>query len=757
MVALAPFWAASPTFPNETAPILAAGITTATLVHLSRLADGAIGTPFDTAALPFWFNVPPIIQAVPSGRMLAVTVPGTWAAGIYGARLKNGGTTSATTYLNGPDARWIQGDYGAVLEPGGTLYASGYCLGFNGQSSTMVLCQDGAVVATLTDPTRMAVDRNGVAYCLAFALPADLPDGDYDAYSHNGYGGPGTSGGWRKYGRTITSTVTTVTVAKRTAWPSGVTDFSLMAGADDDARMVAAIAATAAGGVIFFPAGTYHFSNRHALHAKTTLRGASRATTLVLWDIDPGGSGLYGADIGGGNRAAFSTEDISFQMPDASAHRAIEQRFVTEFFWHDRTGFTNALNQCTQSVNDPTGLYLSNCVACRISGCVFDSGGNCIFASNDVAYALVLGCSSTYRGTHIYIGGRCHSWIYDSPTLILNGDNGANDWGSNGNSGGLITGFHAGNIGAPYTQSIMVCRVSESANTTPIDAASKRPGWSLDGMDGVYHGGASSSGTTVTLSGTTRNDTQYNWAGSLLYVAEGTGAGQFVKVTVCANGVGSVTIASALAVDLDETSVIVIISDLSEIFLVGSVLGGSANCTMYEGARDNLIAGCDFGTPGQASTVEILAGTRAGGRCPNTRCQMLNNRVVTGTGTTAQLQVQDFAGDNDTDGLEGFVVRGWRSAGGTVSIRARCLETPVMAIARGVIEDNDGALEFEGGSDGANFDEVFYRSPGGTVHPSPVPPGCMLVSVDQTNATPAPGNVRSITTYGGVVRTEFFP
>ncbi len=711
-----------PIGPNDTALVLGSGMASAA-AEMAIVPSGAPGSPLAPAPLASltWYQV--TTQDI-TGRSLKAGVPAAWAQGIYATRIRASDGLSATKLVNAPDPRWIQGDYGPQLEPGGTLYVSGICLEFSGTTATAVLVQSGVIKATLTPTARLATDRNGAVYCLTFALPA-LAAGDYDLYLHNGLGG---SACWTKYSRTITSTVTTVTVSARTAWPQTQIDVSVQAGATTDDKLAAAIALIPNGGILHFPAGAYTITQRHAFKYHV-LDGPSPLTTTITWTVDPGGSGLYGTGTGiGSNRYPFSTQGIHFIMPDAASRRIVEQRFVAEFFWHDNCIFTTNLNSPHSDQNDPTGIYLGTTAACRIKDCTNASGGNCVFASNDATYVLILNQTSSWRGSHIYIGGRCHSWIYQPASLTLLGSYLTNAWAANDNPGAWVNTFNAGNTGAPYTQSIMICAPLEIASVTPVDT-SNRVGWTKDGMDGFYFGGATSSGTTITLAGTTRNDVTYDAAGALLYVADGTGAGQIAKVTVCSQGVGSVTIAAALAVALDGTSVVSICSDLSEIIKVGGTLATTCSDGGL-GGRDNINAGCDYGTVGGVTTVRIEGGTRAQGYAPNARSQNLNCRAVAST-VTFRVQSQDLA--SPATGyvgplVAGVVQRGQRAAGGVVVTDNRCLQTPAMRLMDLLDENSDGVLSFDDGSDGTNYVATAYRLSGGAVTPSPLPSGVTALS-----------------------------
>ncbi|MBM4078465.1 MAG: peptidase, partial [Planctomycetes bacterium] len=114
-------------------------------------------------------------------------------------------------------------------------------------------------------------------YDVHFRLPKDLPTGEYEAFVHNGYGGPA---GW--------SNALKLTVRAAQVWPTkqfNVREFGAVGDgkADDAPAIQAALDAASAngGGIVLLPPGSYLINKTLTVAPRTVVRGNSRERTWI--------------------------------------------------------------------------------------------------------------------------------------------------------------------------------------------------------------------------------------------------------------------------------------------------------------------------------------------------------------------------------------------------------------------------------------------------------------------------------------------
>ncbi|WP_139074440.1 hypothetical protein [Xanthomonas bromi] len=136
------------------------------------------------------------------------------------------------------------------------------------QPVRIALVKDGTVQRMLTADA--SNPKEGM-YAQSFAIPADLPPGDYELYLHNGSGGPSAWSRYSNFGigadRTAAPhTITTVNIAYQTNWPGTLCTVAAPVGngAPDDQSFSDAFACAANGGLISIPAGNYTLSQQYA-------------------------------------------------------------------------------------------------------------------------------------------------------------------------------------------------------------------------------------------------------------------------------------------------------------------------------------------------------------------------------------------------------------------------------------------------------------------------------------------------------------
>ena len=287
------YWASDPVRPGETVVACGSGFGAKPVVMVGRLADKPAGLPPATAAV-FPADATPAALYQPGDESVKFGVPAELRPGVFAYRVTGiGGATGGL--LNAPTIWWTQGDGGLTARPGGWVGAFGKDLGLEASPAT---------TGYLVGPRSLALKPTEAdCWTARFALPRDLPAGEYKLFVHNGYGGPA---GW--------SQGVGVTVAAPLAWPQtrfSVLDFGAEGSGDrdDTAAVQAALAAaeTSGGGVVWFPRGRYRLTEALKIPRHTVLRGESSTLTCLFWpDMDKPPRAL----VSGSN--SFGLEDLTF-------------------------------------------------------------------------------------------------------------------------------------------------------------------------------------------------------------------------------------------------------------------------------------------------------------------------------------------------------------------------------------------------------------------------------------------------------------
>jgi hypothetical protein len=293
MAAPAVYWASDPVRPGETVLACGSGFGAKPSVAVGRLNDKPAGLPPASKAL-FPTDARPATLYQPGDESVKFALPADLKPGVFAYRLTGAGG-EVSGLLNAPAVWWAQGDRGVTASPGGWVGAFGRNLAPGATPGT---------IGYLTGPRNLTLKvTEAECWSARFALPGNLPAGEYKLYVHNGYGGPA---GW--------SQAVKVTVAVPVAWSQtrlNVLDFGADGGGnrDDTASVQAALAAAEAngGGVVYFPRGRYRLTEALTIPRKTVLRGESSTLTCLFWpDMEKPPKAL----ISGSN--SFGLEDLTF-------------------------------------------------------------------------------------------------------------------------------------------------------------------------------------------------------------------------------------------------------------------------------------------------------------------------------------------------------------------------------------------------------------------------------------------------------------
>jgi hypothetical protein len=635
------FWASQPVAPDETVLAATGNTDTASTVQVALLANTSPGTP-NSAAPSLQWQPATVVQA--SATAVKFLIPASWPQGVYAYQIQSHGVSSAVSLLNAPDITFIQGDQGDSASPGGWIQVHGTAIAMAGQSASLDLVSGGQVVATL------APAPGGNAYAQRFPVPASLPAGNYAVYVHNGAGGPAA---WTQYQAFITSAVTTFPVAPAAVWPSTVFNVAQQAGATTDARVAAAIAAAQAngGGVIYFPAGAYSLTTQINMPEHTVLRGASQSSSVLTWTAVPTTTGtapqplVQGALLPGatGARAAFSIDNLSLVASSNFSGKAVDTEFTYEPAWLRNTTIVLPYISNYSATYVPTAVYLRHRHNFEISGNTLNAV-NTIFARDDVATLLVENNTLNWRDGTIFLSGASHGFIISNNVFNLRGTALTNGWlaMSDPNPGFDFTSFYGTSIGGPYTRDMYY-----AGNTSTRDEAELPPsyvGITFDGGQGIYLGKvASVEGTTLRLAGKTMvpaGGGTYEWAGAVVQVLQGTGAGQWRYLAQAGPGQSSVTIDRAWDIAPDATSTISLLNLQGRVLMVNNDFAQEQTNQDYYFAMDVIKAQNTYGVTGATTQNYAWIGQHYAGLSPGWHYQVLDNSVVRGDKVNLVAAVQ---------------------------------------------------------------------------------------------------------------------
>ena len=261
-------YVSDPVRPGETVMVIGDGFQDVKSVRLVRLSDGDPGKP--GAAIPTTPGAIEVRNLQPRPQSLKFVIPASQLAGVFRAEVTDP-TGKCAFLVNVAQPVWLQGDTGVTATPGGSIRAFGRCLAISKHVPSFYLRGPrGERHIAATEATEWDARAK---------LPADLPEGDYTVWLHNGCGGPA---GW--------SAPLTIAVQREKPWPKTVYNVRDL-GADgtgsidstEAVKEALARCAKAGGGVVYFPRGRYMVTATLEIPRSTVLRGEARELVNVFW------------------------------------------------------------------------------------------------------------------------------------------------------------------------------------------------------------------------------------------------------------------------------------------------------------------------------------------------------------------------------------------------------------------------------------------------------------------------------------------
>ncbi len=255
------FRVSDPIGPGETVLLFGDGVGEAVKARGWRLVDEPIAGPAAAAAqLPAGDAVDLLVLQA-SELSAKVLLPDDWQPGCYVILLENNTGSSEPVFVNRTEAWWWLGGPGDVAIPGEEIRVFGKNLG----ARTRAWLAQGNFTVELAA-------FEGEKYAARFKMPADLVAGDYELWTHNGYGG---ASGF--------AAPLAVRVAPRPEWPTDLFDVhshgAVGDGEADDTnafRQALTAAGDNGGGIVWVPRGTYKITGKLPIPPSTILRGERR-------------------------------------------------------------------------------------------------------------------------------------------------------------------------------------------------------------------------------------------------------------------------------------------------------------------------------------------------------------------------------------------------------------------------------------------------------------------------------------------------
>lgn len=621
------FWVSQPVNKDETMLITAGNLVPdSTTVELAQLGDEDPGDPASRSpSISSWTTLTALTSTT---RSLTATVPSNWSNGVYALRLRNGAIADTIRLVNAPDPWFAQGDMGDTATPGGSFTVAGSALERTGglaPQAALVNRDTGALVKKLTLAERITTSTG---YALRFSVPADVAEGEYQLWLHNGRGG---KAGWVRFSTFVEAPLNTVTVKKAKVWPTTVFNIASYSGSDDD-KFAAAIAAANAngGGKIYVPAGTHTLTKQLVLPAYTVLAGAGRDSSLIKWDVAPDATLVVGKTLVYGDvaRATYALEDISLTVNAAGFIRyVVDRSFTKEPGWLKRVSIVAPVTAETVVDNNAGAIFLRRTANTVLEDVFIDSAKG-IYGRDDVSYLKLTASVFRWNIINVWISSQSHNFLITGNRFEKRGP-------LTPQASLVISAFYGAN---PYSRDLLwagnvVTQVV--SDSTPLTS-----GYTMDGGNGIYMGGISSvNGRVMNLTGATVSKNlsgagiTYSGLGHVAQIIDGRGAGQWRHVTQATAGATSITVDRPWDVEPDASSTLTVVNLQGRVLMIDNDYVRDAQHDDYYLALDSIKAGNTFGVEGKASAAMTWTGLHYQGTFPAWHLQFLGNKITRGEAT----------------------------------------------------------------------------------------------------------------------------
>ena len=598
-------------------------------------------------------------------RTLKFVLPKELPAGVVCFRIQVDGAFSELQKLNAPKVWWIQGDQVKSATPGGWIRLFGLNLGFK-KGAKLILRNEGISV-----PLRLiAVDE--------FNFRAEVPDtvfvGEYRVEFESGEDITGEN--------VMAGKVEIVTSPKQLNKVYNVTDFGAKPGQPDAIQYYTGMkaldqvdstesiqkalnaAGKSGGGVVYFPRGIYVLSKGVEVPAGVILRGAGRGQTALSWVDDqlprekedlvklmwgsllfkpipdpqnaahpylirgPGHFGVEDLAIYAVNHRAGILSDFPDTAPGAGhvkIHRVLMR--LNRFINVQRTGrhYADAEEAFLRRWKDePKGG--ANC-----QGAIHLSGPNLEVVDCDIYSSMSAmifnGASGVIARNRIAGTGRSWTVMGRKTRKLIFEENLCLD-------GGIcllnvhVTASHEGKLGdASNFSRELYCARNSIEDCYVLD----RDGGFVSDFHsplGVYTGWAKQSeGTKATLASSMQgDDLSSKWAGAMVSVLDGKGAGQVRWMKSLAGN--EVVVDEPWQVPLDGSSFVSVSKTLYRGLFVHNLVADAGNTvSLWGGGVEMVVAGNRSERGGALNQITLCHGDQF---IPGMRAQFFDNVITEG-------------------------------------------------------------------------------------------------------------------------------
>lgn len=264
------FWVSDPVKPGEVVMVEGANWGESPGIELNWLQDKETSFPVLSEKNSTQKNV--VVRPLQvTSTSVKFLIPAEWKTGVYSCRVVSGSAQSGTVLINAPDPWWQQGDWGKEASPGGWLRIFGKCLSLNGKAKVVLKAANKSLVL---HPEKQDM------WSLSVALPADMGEGEYETWIHNGCGG---NASWKKLG--------IVTVKPHAPlWKPDVFDVRDYGAIgndifEDTAPVQAALDAAGknGGGIVYIPRGRFQINETLYVPRFVLIRGEGRDLSQLYW------------------------------------------------------------------------------------------------------------------------------------------------------------------------------------------------------------------------------------------------------------------------------------------------------------------------------------------------------------------------------------------------------------------------------------------------------------------------------------------
>ena len=598
-------------------------------------------------------------------RTLKFVLPKELPAGVVCFRIQVDGAFSELQKLNAPKVWWIQGDQVESATPGGWIRLFGLNLGFK-KGAKLILRNEGISV-----PLRLiAVDE--------FNFRAEVPDtvfvGEYRVEFESGEDITGEN--------VMAGKVEIVTSPKQLNKVYNVTDFGSKPGQPDAIQYYTGMkaldqvdstesiqkalnaAGKSGGGVVYFPRGIYVLSKGVEVPAGVILRGAGRGQTALSWVDDqlprekedlvklmwgsllfkpipdpqnaahpylirgPGHFGVEDLAIYAVNHRAGILSDFPDTVPGAGhvkIHRVLMR--LNRFINVQRTGrhYADAEEAFLRRWKDePKGG--ANC-----QGAIHLSGPNLEVVDCDIYSSMSAmifnGASGVIARNRIAGTGRSWTVMGRKTRKLIFEENLCLD-------GGIcllnvhVTASHEGKLGdASNFSRELYCARNSIEDCYVLD----RDGGFVSDFHsplGIYTGWAKQSeGTKATLASSMQgDDLSSKWAGAMVSVLDGKGAGQVRWMKSLAGN--EVVVDEPWQVPLDGSSFVSVSKTLYRGLFVHNLVADAGNTvSLWGGGVEMVVAGNRSERGGALNQITLCHGDQF---IPGMRAQFFDNVITEG-------------------------------------------------------------------------------------------------------------------------------